>query len=88
MVVVVADPILVSGGGAGGLDAADQAFFGEKGNGIVNRLSGNRADLSANIFGDSIGGAVRSPGDRSQNGQTLGRYRKAVFAEKFERACH
>ena len=38
MVVVVTDPVFKKGGGAGGLDAADEATLAEKGEGVVDGL--------------------------------------------------
>jgi hypothetical protein len=39
MVVVVADPVLVASGRAGGLDAPDETLLGEDAEGVVHRLA-------------------------------------------------
>jgi hypothetical protein len=44
MVVVVADPVLVASGGAGGLDAAGQACLLEDAEHVVHGLRGNGAE--------------------------------------------
>jgi len=58
VMVVVTHPIFEKCRGAGGLDTPDDAFLHQDPEGIIDRLAGNYADLSADILGDRIRCAV------------------------------
>ena len=82
MVVVVADPVLVKGGGAGRLDPPDEPAFHQHAERVIDRLFGNRADARPDILGDRIGRGMLPFRDRPHHGQTLGRDRDSMFSEQ------
>jgi hypothetical protein len=82
VVVVVADPVLVASGRAGGLDAPEQALVGQDAERVVHRLAGDRTDLGPHDLVDVVGGAVRSGGYGPQHGQTLRRDLESVPAQE------
>ncbi len=59
MVVVVVDPVLIAGGGATWLDAADQTLVGENTESVVHGLTRNGTDLVAHDLFDLVRGGVR-----------------------------
>jgi hypothetical protein len=85
VVVVVAHPILEPRRRPGGLDAPDEAFGGQNGEGVVHRLQRNGTDLGPNDSGDRIGGDVRRTRDGPQNSQTLRRDLNTSLAKKLRR---
>ena len=85
MVMVVADAGLEAGGRAHRLDAAEQPLLGQQAEGVVDRLTGDRADLGPHHFGHAVGGDVGLAGDRTQDGQSLRRDLDAVLSEKIGR---
>ena len=88
VMVVVADAVFIEGGGAGGLNAADEAGLGEGAEGVVDGLAGDCADGTTDILGDGVGGGVGVGGDGPQHGQALGGHGEAVFPEKLCGAVH
>ena len=64
VVVVVADAVLVAGRRAGRLDAPEEAVVGEDGEGVVDRLARDGADLGPHGRVDVVGRAVRQVGHR------------------------
>jgi len=82
MVVIVSRAILVAGGRTSRLDATDEKFLGQHAENVVNRLSGNRADLRADIFGDIICCGMRSACNCTKNSQALRGYRDTVSTKK------
>ena len=80
--VVVADAVLVAGGRSGGLDAADNALFGEEGEGVVDGLARDGADFGADEFGDVVGGGVGAARDGAEDGETLSGDLESVAAEE------
>jgi hypothetical protein len=82
MVVVVADSILIPGRRPGGLDASNEPLVGQDPQGVIYRLAGDGTDLDPHSLGDVVRGAVRSVGDRPQDGQTLGRDLETVLAKQ------
>jgi hypothetical protein len=82
MVVVVTDPILVTGRRPGGLDASDEALVGQDPEGVEHRLARNGTDVGPYDLGDVDRRAVRSTGHRPQDCQTLGRDLDTVLAKK------
>jgi hypothetical protein len=82
VVVVVTDTILVEGRRSGGLDATDESLLDQDPKGIVHRLSGDGADLGANVLGDVVGRAVGPTRHRPQHGQALGRDLDTMFAKE------
>jgi hypothetical protein len=63
------------------LVSTDLAVLRQDPEGVVDRLSRDRADLGANGFGDLLGLAVRSFRDRSEHGQSLGCDLEPMFAK-------
>lgn len=82
VVVVVADAILVAGGGAGGLDATEKALLDERPERVVDGLARDRAERVAHALRDLIRRAMRLERDRAQHRETLGGHLHAVLAEK------
>ena len=72
VMVVVSDAVFVEGGGAGRLDAADDAFFGQGAEGVVNGLFGDGADGGPGAFCDGVCSGVGVCGNGFQNGHALG----------------
>ena len=71
MVMVVAHPVLVTSGGAGGLDPTDETLVDEDAERVVDRLPGDRADLVPHDLGQLFGGGVRAGADGLHDRQTL-----------------
>lgn len=71
MMVVVADPILETRRGSCRLNAPDEAFADQQGEGVIHRLQGNCADFGSDGLGDAVGRDVRLMRHRSQHGQPL-----------------
>jgi hypothetical protein len=80
--VVVADPILEARGRAGGLDAPDQPFGDENGEGIVDGLERDRPDLRSHDVGDGVSRDVRLSGNGSKDRQPLRGDLNAALPEK------
>jgi hypothetical protein len=64
----------------GRLDAPEQTIVGEDPEGVVDSLPRDGADLGPCLVGHLVSGAVRSSGDRPQNGQALRGDLDAVLA--------
>ena len=88
MMVVVAHAVFVARRRIRGLDAADDAFFREDVQDVIDRLTRDRADLLAGALGDGIGGRMRMAGDRAQHRQALRRDRQLVLAKGGFRVPH
>lgn len=82
VVVIVADSVLVPGGGPGGLDAAQKPLVGEQADGVVNGPPRDRADLGRHDLDHLVGGGVRPGGDRAQHGDPLGRHLEPVLPQQ------
>ena len=82
VVVVVTDAVLVEGGGTGGLDAADEPFFAEECERVVDGLLGNGADFRANVIANDFSSAVGMCRDGAHDGQPLGGHGDPVIAEE------
>ena len=65
--VVVADPGLIPGNGAGWLDASDQAGRGERAEHVVHGLLRDLAEIAASDAENLIGVGVRVLVDRGQH---------------------
>jgi hypothetical protein len=72
MMMIVADPILEPRGRSSGLNAPDEAFGDQHGQGVVHRLKRDRTDLDPDELGDAVGGDVGLTCDSAQDRQTLG----------------
>jgi hypothetical protein len=82
VVVVVADPILVSGGRSGGLDAADETLLDEGAECVVHGSARHRSDVGADAVGDLVCGRVGSVGYRAEHCETLRGDVEPAFAEQ------
>jgi len=82
MVVVVADPILEASWRPGRLNAPDQAFGDQDGEGIVHRLERDGADLGPDDLGHAVGGDVGLTRYRPQDGQSLGGYLDTALSKE------
>ncbi len=82
VVVVVIDPVLVTGRRARRLDTPDEAIAGQHAQGVVNRLTGDRSDVIADKLLDLVRRAVRPGCHRPQDGETLGRHLNTPLAEE------
>ena len=80
--VVVADAALVERRRSRGLDPPDEAVVGQDAEGVVHRLTRNRPDLGASMFGDLFRRAVRMARHRPQHGQSLGRNVHTMFTKQ------
>ncbi len=80
--VVVTDAVFVKSRGPCGLNAPDETLFGEDGEGVLDCLPRNGADLGANVLGDGIGRGMGPARDRPQDRESLGRDGDAVVAKK------
>ena len=58
VMMVIADPVFVEGGGVGRLDAADDALVREYVQDVVDGLTRNGTELGADLLGELIGGRV------------------------------
>lgn len=83
VMVVVAHAALVESRRANGLNAADDASFGQQGERVVDRLTRDSSDVGLGLFGDSIGGAVRKCCHCAHHGKALGRDMKAMGSQNF-----
>jgi hypothetical protein len=88
VMMVVADPVFVEGGGVGRLDAADDAFVREDVQDIIDRLAGDRAQQGARTDGDFVGGSMGMFGNRPKHGETLRRYGQGVLTKGGFRVAH
>jgi hypothetical protein len=82
VVVVVTDPILVEGRRPRGLNAPDEALLDQDPQGVVDRLSRDGTDHSANVFGDFVRRTVGPTRYRPKYGQALGSNLQAVSAKE------
>ena len=71
VVVVVADSILVASDRAARLDAAHEIPLDEHAEGVVHRLTGDRAELRPDDVGEFLGRCVRMFGDRTHYADAL-----------------
>lgn len=81
--MVVVDPIFEESGGAGGFNTPNEALFSQNPECVVNSLTRNGTDLSANVLGNFVRRAMWPSGYRPHNGQALGRNLETVFAKQF-----
>ena len=89
VMVVVADAIFEARRRSGGLDAPDQPFGDQQGQGVVDRLQRDGADLGPDGVGDGVGRDVRLIRNRPQHRQALGRHLNTTFTEQGRRfVCH
>lgn len=72
MVVIVTYSVLVPGGRACGLNPTDDVVVGQDGQRIIDRLPGNRPDLSTNPLGHFIRTDVRMGRHGTKHGEALG----------------
>ena len=79
--VIISNSIFIKCRGTGRLDAANDAQLGEQAQSIINRLPGDRADLSANSLSNNISGAVRLGCHRPNHRQSLGGNLNTVLAK-------
>ena len=70
--MIVANAILESSRGSGGLNAPDKAFGGKYAEGVVDRLERDGADLGLDGLGDAVSRNVRLTRHRPQDSQSLG----------------
>jgi hypothetical protein len=85
MMVVVANSIFEARRRTGRLDAPDQSFRREHAQGVVHRLQGDGANLTAHELGHRIGRDVRLSGDSPQDGQPLSSHLDAASTKKIGR---
>lgn len=71
VMMVVTDPGFVPSRRTGRLDATDKALVGHDPKGVIDCLTGDRADLTADKARDVVGGAVGPVGHRPQDRQSL-----------------
>ena len=83
--MVVADAIFEPRRGSGRLNAADQTLGDQHGEGVVDRLQRDGADLTLDDPGDAVGADVRPAGDRPHHGEPLGGDVDAALAEQRSR---
>jgi len=83
MMMIVSGPVLVTGGGACGLYAAEKPFFYKQPYCVVNRLPGYGAEFRPHLAGDLVRRRMRADGNRTQHGKALRRNRKAVLPKEF-----
>ena len=86
VVVVVIDPVLVAGRRTCRLDTPDQAAIGQNAQGVVHRLTGDCADLTAYHLFDLVSRPVGPAGHGAEHGQTLRRHLYAPLAKEGGRA--
>ena len=82
MMMIVVNPVFVSRGRPGGLDAPDETLVHQDAEGIVYRLARNHANLDSYDLGDFIRCPVWVNRHRTHNGQALGRSLDTVFTKK------
>jgi hypothetical protein len=82
VMVVVSYPVLIKGRRPGGLDAPDEAIFGQDAEGVVDRLSRNRSNPRSNVPADVVRRAVGTTRYRTHDSQSLGRHLDTVFAQE------
>ena len=82
VVVVVADPQLVEGGSAGGLDAAHDAGGSAVAQHVVDGLGGHGAELGTGGGHEGVGRGVRVRGQRPQHDHPGGRDAQPRRAEQ------
>lgn len=85
MVVIVADAILEARRRTGWLDAPNQAFIGQDGEGVIHRLERNRTDLSPDSHGNIICRDVRLTRNRAPDRQSLRGDLNPALTKKFGR---
>ena len=81
VVVVVADPVLIAGGRAGGLDPSQEARLDEGPEAVEDRLMRDRPEGGPDAGLDLFGGGVRARGDRFEDRHPLGGDLQAVGPE-------
>ena len=81
VVVVVADPVLIAGGRAGGLDPSQEARLDEGPEAVEDRLMRDRPEGGPDAGLDLLGGGVRARGDRFEDRHPLGGDLQAVGPE-------
>jgi hypothetical protein len=81
VVVVVSDAVFVEGGGAGGLNTADDPLVGEGSERVVDGLTGDGTDLGADVFGEGVGVGMRVFGEGTKDSESLGSNGEPVLAE-------
>jgi hypothetical protein len=80
--VIVPDPIFVSGRRTRGLYTANDALLCEESEGIIDRLARYGANLLANHLGNIVRRAVRLCRDGVQHSDSLGRHVDPMVSEK------
>jgi hypothetical protein len=85
MMVVVADPILESGGRTGGLNPPDEAFCDQDPESVVHRLGRNGADLGPDDFGYTVSRDMGTTRDSPQDSQSLGRNLNPMLPKEVRR---
>ena len=88
VVMVVPDAVFVACRRIGGLDAADDAFVREDVQDVIDRLPGDRPQITADARGQVVSRSVRMTGDGPEDGQTLCRYGQGVLAKGGFRVAH
>jgi len=82
MVVVVANSIFIKCRCARGLDAANQAFFSQHPQGVINSLFGYGTNLCPHFFSNLFCRAVRARRYGPHHGESLGGYLNATFPQQ------
>jgi hypothetical protein len=79
MMVIVVNTVLVASRGSVGLNATEKVVVNQHGEGVIDRLARNAADIRLDDVGHFVGGHVWATGDRPQHCKSLGRDLNPVF---------
>ncbi len=83
VMVVVANPVFVTGRRTGRLNAPNDALLHQQSERVINRLARNRADVGANAFGNHVGGGMWPGRHHPQDRQALGGDLDTMFSKDF-----
>jgi hypothetical protein len=89
MVVVIVDAVLVTSRGTDGLNPAQEIVFDEHGEGVIDRLTRNAANINSGHVDHLVSAHVGSKRNCPQYRESLRRYLDPVLAELIDGGeCH
>ena len=87
MMVVVAHTAFVKSRGTNGLNATNDASFGQQGECVIHGLTRNSANVGLGLFSNYIGRAVWKSGDCAHHSKSLCCDMEAVGSQYFGEIC-